>query len=256
MTLLFLGSVLLLGACSPSNAPVGAARATTPSAAATTTEATVPPPTSSAPTTTATPAVRAKAHDAAALKSALIVLEDLPSGWQIEPDGGGDGAASVTSTDAGCPAYVAFANATKAPDSRADAAVSFSGGQDGPFVSEGIDTLASADAVAALQKDLASAVSTCRTVTLTIPGQGSSPMTLTKVSAPQVGGHPLATRLTARGGDLDGLEVTQFYAGVGDTLVSLSFLGADNDQVDDASQTAVAKAAEVLGVTAGDGAAV
>lgn len=248
MTLLFLGSVVLLGACSPSTAPVGAVRTATPSTAATTAGATVPPPTSSAPTTTATPAVGAKVHDATALKSALIVLEDLPSGWQIEPDGGGDGAAFVTSTDAGCAAYLAFVNAPKAPGSRADAMVSFSGGQDGPFVSEGIDTLASTDAVATLQKNLAAAADTCRTVTLTIPGQGSSPMTLTKVSAPQVGDHPLATRLTARGGDLDGLEVTQFSAGVDDTLVSLSFLGAYNDQVEDASQAAVAKAAEVLGV--------
>jgi hypothetical protein len=101
--------------------------------------------------------------------------------------------------------------------------------------------------VEALQASLKSAVNSCRLLVITIPGQGSATMKVTEVSAPKFGDHPFAARLTATGGPLDGLEITQVTAGVKDAIVSISFIAAVPEDVDGGTEAAITKAEDLLG---------
>ena len=204
--------------------------------------------TSSTPSTPVTTTATSGPRDVVTLKSALLELADLPSGFAIEPStDSGDDSGPASSKDPKCAALVKFANAKTAPGSKGSADVSFSGGQDGPFIDESIDAMGSADAVKALQASLKSAVVACRQLTITIPGQGSSTMKVTEVSAPKFGDDTIAARMTASSGPLAGLEITQVAAGVNDVIVSLNFLAAVAEDVDGATEAAVGKAQEVLG---------
>jgi len=89
----------------------------------------------------------------------------------------------------------------------------------------------------------------CRTVTLSLPGSGRSTFDVAVVSPPRAGDHPVAVRITARGGDLDGLELTQVVTGVDDTVVSLTLVGAVPDDVTSSAQAAVDKVTTTLGAT-------
>lgn len=216
---------------------------TTPSSPATSASTSTTPPATS-PTSAQRTAVE--------LKSALLELTDLPSGFAIEPVGGSaDGGGKVTSKDPKCAALVKLTNVDTPPGSKASAKVSLSGGQDGPFVDESIDAMGSADAVEALQASFKSAVAACRQLTMTIPGQGSSTMKVAEVSAPTFGEHPFAARITGTGGGLAGLEITQVTAGVKDAIVSIIFVAANPEDVDGATEAAITKADEVLGSKAG-----
>jgi hypothetical protein len=232
-----------LSACSGGSATTATTSPATKASTSTTSSTPTTPQTTSA--TSATSASR----DAVALKSALLELKDLPSGFAIDPAGtGADNGGSASSKDPKCAALVKLTNAKTAPGSKASAELSFSGGQDGPFVDESIDALGSADAVVALQTSLKSAVAACRQVVVTISGQGSSTMKVAEVSAPKFGDHTIAARMTATGGPLAGLEITQVAAGVNDVIVSLSFVLAAAQDVDSATEAAVGKAQDVLGV--------
>jgi len=200
----------------------------------------VSPPTRA---TAAQPAVRT----AVELKSALVQLNDLPSGFSIEPaSGSGDNGGAASSEDPKCAAFVKLSNVRTAPGSTASAGISLSGGKAGPFVDESIDALGSEHGVQLLQASLKSAVATCPQVIVTIPGQGSSLMKVVEVSAPKVGDHTFAARMTASGGALDGLEITQVTAGVKDVVVSMTFVAAYPDDVDGGTAAAVGKVEDVL----------
>jgi hypothetical protein len=84
-------------------------------------------------------------------------------------------------------------------------------------------------------------------VTIKIAGQGRSTMLVAQVSAPSFGDHAVAFRMTADGGRLDGLEITEVTSGVADVLVSISFVAAIPDDVDGTTKAAIDKAREVLG---------
>ncbi|MEO7061231.1 MAG: hypothetical protein ABI083_16030 [Lapillicoccus sp.] len=186
-------------------------------------------------------------HDRA--RQGLIELADLPSGWSIDPPNGTDGGLTMSSSKPACADFVAIAGSANAPGSQASAHVDFSGGQNGPFISEGIDALPDRAAVSALQQRIGSANTACSSVTVTMKNAGTSTFTVRPVSAPQFGDHPVAVRITAAGGDLDGLEVTQFSTGVADTVVSLVFDGAYPEEIEQASQTAVEKATQLIGAS-------
>lgn len=181
------------------------------------------------------------------LKSALIELKDLPSGFEIVPTSGGGDDFSASSTDPRCAPLVKLTNADRPPGSKASAEVSISGGQDGPLIDESIDALGSTDAVTALQVSFKSAVAACRQLVLTVPGQGRTTLKVAEVSAPKFGEHPFAVRMTGTGGPLDGQEITQVTAGVKDVVVSVTFVAAAPEAVDGATEAAVSKAGKVLG---------
>jgi len=202
---------------------------------------------SSTPTKIATVSPTTGPRKVAEIKSALLELNDLPSGYAIEPASAGGADGSVSSKDKACAPLVKLTNVKTAPGSMSSASVAFSGGQGGPFVDESVDSMGSAASVQALQASFKSAVAACQKLIITIPGQGTSTVQIAQVSAPKFGEHTFAARMTATGGALRGLEITQVVAGVKDVLLSITYLGAQPEDVDGATEAAVTKAVTVLG---------
>lgn len=233
---------LALTACSGASDP---GTAPTPSVTPSATPTTTPTAPSITPTPTPTqPAPRT----AAQLTKALLELKDLPSGFSVEPDeAAAEDDVKLSSKDARCARLLALMNADNPPGSKASAGRSFSGGQEGPYIDESLDAMGSAQAVTTLQKSLKSAIGACRTITVTMPGEGSSPMQVREVSAPAAGQNPVAVRFTATGGALEGLEMTMVTTGVNDVVMALTFIAALPDDVDGAAEAAVAKATKLLG---------
>jgi len=181
----------------------------------------------------------------------LLALDDLPPGWSVDAPGQGDDVSpSMTSPSGACRDFVALGNSPSAPGSKASATTSFSAGQDGPFVDEGIDALPSKTAVASLLGRVDAANRSCKTVTVAMAGAGHSTFSVAVVSPPRAGDHTVAVRISAHGGDLDGFEMTQVFTGVGDTVLSLTFVGAYPDDFTSSTEAAVDKAQTALGTTA------
>lgn len=232
---------------SNSSAPSAAPSSTpTPSATA---SSTPPPATTAAPST---PAPTTAPRTAAQLTKGLLALADLPAGFSIEKDdGSGDDDVSLSSKDAKCAKLVALSNADVPPGSKASAGQSYSGGAEGPFIDESLDAMGSAAAVHALQKSFQQAIASCRTMTLTIPGEGRSPISVREVSAPKSGTDPVAVRYTATSGPLEGLEVTMITTGVGDVVLALTVINGLPEDIEGATSIAVRKAQKVLGTGTG-----
>lgn len=235
-------------ACSGGSSTSGSTpSATTP---ATTAASSTAPPSSAPPSSPPSSQPAARARTAAELKKALLELRDLPSGFAVDTSAGDDDG-SASSKDPRCATFIRIMDTDTAPGSKANAARSFTGGQQGPFIDESLDYLGSAKAVAALQASFRSAVRSCRSVTVRFPGEGSSKVSVTEVSAPQIGTGPFAVRLTATGGALDGLEIIMVTTGVDDVVVAMTFVAGTPDDVDGATEAAVGKAKKVLGAKTG-----
>ncbi|QGN58681.1 hypothetical protein [Nostocoides sp. HKS02] len=174
-------------------------------------------------------------------------LSDLPTGFAVEPESSNNNNPKVTSKNPKCATFVHVANLTAAPGSKASAHIAFSAGQSGPFIDESLDALGGAAAVSALQSTLRRAASACDQVAVTVPGAGTSTMTVRIVNPPKYGADPLAIRLTASGGPLDGMELMMVSTGVADTVLALNFIAATADDVDGATSVSVDKATSVLG---------
>ena len=207
-------------------------------------------PTPASPATSTSAAVAAPPRTAKDLRRALIGVDDLPSGWSVETSStsGGDQPAS-SSSNPRCKGLNTLLNTNTLAGSQAQAETNFSAGADGPFVSQRIDALGSTGAATATVQRISTSATGCSAVTLRFPGQGSSKMTISQVSAPKVGGQPVALRLTANGGALDGLEVTFFWAPVGDVVLSLSFINAYPEDFDSITTDAHSKLTDVLKVS-------
>jgi hypothetical protein len=177
-----------------------------------------------------------------------MALGDLPSGFAVEPDSSSSGNPKATSKNPKCASFVHLSNLDTAPGSKASAHISFSAGQAGPYIDQSLDALGSVAKVAALQASLKSAVSACDQVTLSVPGAGTSTVTVRSVNPPKFGTNPQAVRLTATGGPLNGMEITMVTTGVADTIMSLNFIAATPDDIDGATSASVDKATTTLGV--------
>ena len=211
-------------------------------------------PTSASPTSSVTSSaapVAAPRRTAKDLKKALIGVDDLPSGWSVESSSsaGADQPAS-SSSNPRCAGLNVLLNTNDLAGSQARAETNFSAGADGPFVSQRIDALGSTDAATATVRKISTLAAGCDAVTLRIPGQGSSKMSISQVSSPKVGGKPFALRLAAHGGALDGLEVTFLWAPVGDVVLSLNFINAYPEEFDGITTDAHSKISDVLKVSA------
>ncbi|GAB2605613.1 sensor domain-containing protein [Kribbella endophytica] len=211
-------------------------------------------PSSVAPTATPTPTKppAAAQRTAAQLTKALLALEDLPAGISIDPDSGDEGDdVKMSSKDPKCAKLVAYMNADVAPGSKASAYRAFSASEQGPFIDEGLDAMGSSAAVQALQNSFRQAIRSCRGMTLSIPGEGRSPITVREVSAPKVGSTPVGVRFSASSGPLEGLEVTMATTGVQDVVVSVTVMGGAPGDIDFLTKAAVDKATKALGATSG-----
>lgn len=235
-----------LGACS-GGAP--AAQRGTSTAAASITASSSPTSTTASVTSSSTTTRAATPRTAAELKKALLELADLPSGFAIEPPTNAGAGPKASSTDPRCAAFVRLSNAEIPPGGKAHAEISFSGGQSGPYIDETLDALASSEGVATLQAQYKTAIASCTKVTLSVPGAGTSVVTVRPVSPPAYGDAPVAARMNASGGPLDGMEITVVTTGIGDTVASLSFVSATPDDIDGATSASVDKATQILGVT-------
>ncbi len=238
------------GTDSSSSTPSSASSSTT-APTSTSPSSTSPAVTPSAVPSSAPPA--APARTAAQLTKALLALADLPPGFSLEKDDAGDDSdVTVSSKDSRCAKLVAYTNADNPPGSKASAGQSYSGGAQGPFVDETIDAMGSPAAALALQKAFKQAVTACRTMTLKVPGEGSSPISVREVSAPAVGTQPVAVRFTATAGALQGFEVTMVTVAVNDVVVAVTVINGLPEDIEGATTAAVEKAQATLG-SAGSG---
>ena len=189
------------------------------------------------------------ARTAAVLQQALLGEADLPEGYSLEPKVEGDEATPVArSDDPSCDSFVRLINADALPGSKASALAAFSGGPQGPFVEEWLEAMGAASSVAAVQEQLVASVEDCSEVTVALPGSGAAEMSLSVIDAPTVGTNPVAYRMEAKGGALDGFEITFVHAGVGDTLLTMNFVAIDPAEIAGVFGAAHEKAAGVLKV--------
>ncbi|TDX08307.1 sensor domain-containing protein [Kribbella sp. VKM Ac-2566] len=237
--ILVAGLVLTLPACgSGSN---GSSTSGSPTSTSTTSKAT--------PTVTATTPAARKPLTKATLTKALLAQSDMPTGFVIdssEPDEQ-DG---ISLTNSRCKQFAKLLNTKSAPGSTATVSRIFTGGQSGPFVEEDLDALPSAPAARALVEQTAAAIRSCKQAKLTLPGDGSSQVTISQVSIPKVGNARIGVRIVADGGDLDGFQVTFVMAALGDVVLSMAF---DNPtHIDGTVSVAARKATEVLDAAKAD----
>lgn len=195
----------------------------------------------------------APARTVATLKQALLAEKDLPSGYTAEAKADDDNGATpvARSNDPKCQAFVRLINAEALPGSKASALAAFSGGPDGPFVEEWLEAMGGASAVEKVQAEIKASVDECHEVTVSLPGAGAADMSLTAVDPPAVGAGPVAYRLAAGAGALDGFEITFVHTRVGDTLLTMDFVSIDPEAIGGLIASAHDKAARVLKVPVG-----
>jgi len=204
---------------------------------------------SASPSTSPAPSGRTTKRTASELRKALLSLKDVPPGFELEPDPGGDEAVQASSSRSGCQALVRLLNAATVPGSKAEAQVSFSGGQEGPFVEETLAALGSTTTAQAFVTGFRSAVQTCRTVSLTVDGLGTSPLSVREISFADLGDASFAVRFRASKGALAGFELIQVGVQSADVVVGTTFVGLDPADAAVATQDAVDKVKKKLGTS-------
>jgi hypothetical protein len=214
-----------------------------------------PTPAPSAPSSTPPAAVEATTDPAtglvvrseADLTKALLELTELPSGFTREDEEPDDGSKPPFWTSSGrCTALVKYLNATKAPGAKATVSRSFTGGQEGPYIEFGFDSLGSEAKVGSLREKYADAVASCPRVSMRADGDSSTTMQVDELTAPKYGTDPLAFRLMGVSGPKRGLEFTALITGVNDVMLSVSVLAGDEAVLEAASEAAATKALAVL----------
>jgi hypothetical protein len=204
------------------------------------------------PVSGAAPTQAAPDRSEATLKKALLAVEDLPSGYVVQPEAEEGGATPVArSEDPKCQAFVRLINAETLPGSKANALVAFAGGNEGPFVEQWLEAMGAPSAVAAAQEQLETSVEGCGEVTVSLPGSGAAEMELTSVEPPAVGSNPIAYRMSAKDGALGGFEITFVHTGVGDTLLTMDFVAIDPSEIEGLLSSAHTKATSTLKTSAG-----
>jgi hypothetical protein len=197
------------------------------------------------------PSPTAPERTEAVLRQALLSVDDLPDGYELQPEAEEGGATPVArSQDPKCEAFVRLINAETLPGSKASALAAFAGGNEGPFVEQWIEAMGGTAAVSNIQTQLQSSVDDCDEVTVSLPGSGAAEMELTSVEAPAVGTNPVAYRMRAKDGALGGFEITFVHTGVGDTLLTMDFVAIDPSEIDGLMTAAHTKAAKSLQVAA------
>jgi hypothetical protein len=182
----------------------------------------------------------------AELTKALLELADLPSGFAEDKEEADEGAKPFSSPSSRCKTLVKYLNATKAPGAKATVSRTFTGGQEGPYIDYGLDSMGTAEKVADLRDSYAEAVESCSKVSLKTDGAGSTLMKVEAITAPEYGTKPFAFRLTGTSGPKRGLEYAAAITGVDDVIVSVGVLAGTGTELDPATEAAVTKARHVL----------
>lgn len=145
-----------------------------------------------------------------------------------------------------CAPLVRLMNSAKPEGSRAEAGVSFSGGQEGPFIDETLDAMGNAQAARAFVEQYRRAVTACSSVRVSVPGLGSSNVAVREVSFGKIGDRSFAARFRAEGGPLAGLEITQAGVQAGDIVVGVTTVGLEGPDAEAATDDAAAKVRKKL----------
>ncbi|MFF0270181.1 hypothetical protein [Kribbella sp. NPDC004536] len=210
-----------------------------------------PPPSTPASTPTGTPSEASDTpvtRTTAELTSALLVLADVPSGFSIDHDED-DGSKPFSAPTSRCKTLVKYLNATKAPGAKVSVTRTFTGGQEGPYIDYGLDSMGTAADVSDLRDSYADAVDSCSKVTLKTEGSGNTSMKVEKITAPAYGTKPFAFQLTGVSGPKRGLEYAGLVTGVGDVILSVGVLAGQGGELDPATEAAVTKARQTLKVS-------
>ena len=205
-----------------------------------------PPAATPRPSPTASTPAAPVARTTAELTKALLELADLPGGFTEDKEEPDEDAKPFSSPSNRCKTLVKYLNATKAPGSKASVARTFTGGQEGPYIDFGLDSMSTAEQVAELRDSYAEAVESCTKVTLKTDGAGSTSMKVETITAPEYGSKPFAFRLTGTSGPKRGLEYAAVVTGVDDVIVSVGVLAGQGTELDAATEAAVTKARHVL----------
>jgi len=188
-----------------------------------------------------------------ALKSALLGAADVPAGWAVhagQPTGTATATSSVTAADPKCAGFLELVKDPPNPLPANQAEVELDGGDlKPPYVVESLQAYPSAAAAAAEHAKQQQDVASCAQVSYTVEG-GTSPVSVSGEPAPTLDVPASGIRLAAQGGGLSGYEARIVNAQVGDTLVSLTFLKATEDQREAVTRAAVAKVTKAPGTTA------
>lgn len=193
------------------------------------------------------PAPTAKARTSAQLGKALLSLKDIPPGFERDTSGASKEDGKLSSKKKECAPLVRLMNADKLPGSVANASVTYSGGQDGPFIDENLDALGTAPKAAAVINDYREAVKDCREVTITLPGAGTSALNVREISFAKIGDNSFAARFQAEQGPLAGFELIQVGTQSKDIVVGMGFVFTDPADAEAATDAAVAKVEDILG---------
>ncbi|WP_406046852.1 hypothetical protein [Kribbella sp. NBC_00889] len=185
-------------------------------------------------------------RSSAELTRALLALSDLPTGFSQEKEDPEDTSKPFSSPTSKCKTLVKYLNATEAPGAKTSVTRSFSGGQEGPYIDFGLDSMGTAAKVADLRETYEDAVSSCSKVSLKVEGESSTSMKVEEISAPKAGTGPFAFRLTGTSGPKRGLEYTAAITGVKDVIVSVGVLAGQGLEFEAATEAAVTKAQQVL----------
>ncbi|GAA1596866.1 hypothetical protein GCM10009804_61720 [Kribbella hippodromi] len=207
--------------------------------------ASTPSPTAVPSSTSGVPVTRTEVE----LTKALLELADLPSGFSEDKEDSADGTKPFSSPSDRCKTLVKYLNATKAPGSKASAARTFTGGQEGPYIDYVLDSMGTADEVGDLRESYAKAVGNCSKVSLKTKGAGNTSMKVEEITAPAYGTKPFAFRLTGTSGSKRGLEYTAAVTGVGDVMISVSILAGQGTELEPATETAVVKVRHTLQIS-------
>ncbi len=188
-----------------------------------------------------------------ALRGALLAATDVPAGWTVyagQPTGAATATSSVTAADPKCAGFLELVKDPPNPLPANQAEVELDGGDlKPPYVVESLQAYPSEAAAASQHAKQQQDAASCAQVTYTVEG-GTSPVSVASEPAPTLDVPASGIRLAAQGGGLSGYEARIVNAQVGDTLVSLTFLKATEDQREALTKAAVAKVKKAVGTTA------
>jgi hypothetical protein len=256
--------LFVTGCSSPSDDPGLGSAATSPSTskATGTGAASSPASSTSAETPTSTTPVPSNTIRTRAPSEVSIALLDtnsfipgvhvvpIPTGNATTSGPTGGGGVGATSNNPRCAAFVGEAGTSGnagAPGVTGYANIAFQADGDPlPFLIEEITTLGTADNVGDVLAALNDSILGCTKITMSIPGAGTSTMTVSAATPPPHGDHPAAAAIVGSSGALRGLQMTIVVTGVADALLGLTFIQESESDIQDITRAAVVRATAVF----------
>ncbi len=207
-----------------------------------------PTPASTAPTSATSAPPETISRNDATLKSALLVVGELPVGFDIDPAAVLPDAVMFSSTDPQCGDLVARLS-HPSPGYSAWAGIAFSAGQSGPLGTETLAAVGSVDGVAKALAKFKESIVKCPNISLSPEGGGSFTMAVRPLSPPITGTGPVGLRLLPADPTRSRVDFSWVQTGVGDSVLQMTFIGVSPSEMDRLMHLATDKASKGLGVS-------